>query len=451
MILFQLNNTNGREKSVARSKSIGIRQFMNRCFPPQRLGQIARKSGAFSRQRKIKAVPFFWTLVIGFGAGSELTIAGLRRYYQSLTGTTIVPSAFYDRFTSGLVEFLRMVLGAILESARQARESGAGILSNFVDTLAMDATVIRLHPLLEKAFPSAWTNHTKASAKLEVVMCVKDASLRSVKITEGRRHECRNKKVGPWVSGRLLLFDLGYFKYPLFDAIDRHKGYFVSRLKNNSNPVITKALRQWRGRSIDVVGQRVHDVLPRLKRQTLDAEVEVSFLRRNYRGKRRSTERTFRLVGVLNEETGDHHLYLTNIPNTVLSAEEVARVYQARWQVELMFAELKRHYRLGDLRTRNRNIVEALLYTTLLTMVASRQLLRAIRAKLGNTVKVPELRWASLLAGMSPMILQIIAGRVETARAMASVVERTLIAEAADPNKGRRLLVERVEFGPIAA
>lgn len=40
------------------------------------------------------------------------------------------------------------------------------------------------------------------------------------------------------MTGRLLLFDLGYFRYQLFDAIGRQGGYFLTRLKQNANPEI---------------------------------------------------------------------------------------------------------------------------------------------------------------------------------------------------------------------
>ena len=66
---------------------------------------------------------------------------------------------------------------------------------------------------------------------------------------------------------------------------DRYGGYFVSRLKGNANPLIVAANRKWRGNSIDVVGKRLRDVLPLLKREVLDVEVEVKHKRRKYRGK----------------------------------------------------------------------------------------------------------------------------------------------------------------------
>ena len=61
------------------------------------------------------------------------------------------------------------------------------------------------------------------------------------------------------------------------------------------------------------------DVLPHLKRDILDVMVEATFKRRKYRGKRTTVTRLFRVVAVLNKETGEYHVYMTNIPAERLS------------------------------------------------------------------------------------------------------------------------------------
>ncbi|KAF5413954.1 MAG: hypothetical protein C5S48_10320 [Candidatus Methanogaster sp.] len=58
--------------------------------------------------------------------------------------------------------------------------------------------------------------------------------------------------------------------------------------------------------------------------------VEVKFKRRKYGGKRTTVTKLFRVVAVLNEETGDYHIHMTNIPVTRLSAEDIASLYGAR-------------------------------------------------------------------------------------------------------------------------
>ena len=44
-----------------------------------------------------------------------------------------------------------------------------------------------------------------------------------VKVTGERANDHRTLQMGPWVEGRLLLFDRSYSRYQLFDCIDRKR------------------------------------------------------------------------------------------------------------------------------------------------------------------------------------------------------------------------------------
>ena len=61
-----------------------------------------------------------------------------------------------------------------------------------------------------------------------------------------------------------------------------------------------------------------------------------------------------------------------------------------RWEIELTFKELKSQYALDEFRTTNANVVEALIWSALLTLVASRRLYNLVRAR-----APPELRPAT--------------------------------------------------------
>ena len=431
---------------MARRQSIGIRTELTSLISTRRLNFLARLSGLVRRRRKVEPMALFWTIVLGFGAGREKTLAGLRRAYERSTGATLVPSAFYDRFTQSLAVFFRFVVEELLEQMQETEASFQGVLQSFRDVVATDSTLVKVHDLLERRYPACRTNHTRAAAKLHVVMSVKGRGPRSVKVTSGRQHDGPVFQVGRWVRDRLLVFDLGYFRYQLFDCIDRHGGYFISRLKENANPRITATLPQ--GRSGRLVNQKLRDVLARLRRDVLDLEVEVAFRRRKYLGRQSAASRTLRLVGVRNADTGRYHLYVTNIPPDRLTAGQVALVYTSRWQIELLFKEMKSCYRLEDLPSRKPHIVEALLYATLTTLVVSRRLLQAVREALRKRQRIiPEGRWAAIFTTVSAAILDLVLAPPELARLTAQRTETMLLHEAIDPNLSRQLLMARVENG----
>ena len=265
MILFECV-TNRRESAVARGKHIGLRKQLTSVISRRRIDQLAQDAGLVQRHRKVTAVDLFWTLVLGFGGAGVRMLAGLRRAYVTSTGITLTASAFYKRFTPRLTALLRSVLGEIAAAAQVADTRLQGILRSFKDVLIVDSTLVKLHDLLEKEFPGTRKNSAKASAKLSIVMSVKSQGPHSVKVTSGRRNDRRVLQVGRWVADRLMLLDLGYFHYQLFDCIDRNKGWFVTRLKDNANPLITRLLRLCRGASVPIVGEWLRSVADRLQR-----------------------------------------------------------------------------------------------------------------------------------------------------------------------------------------
>ena len=431
---------------MARTKSIGIRQQLTSLISTRTLNMLASYSEMTKRCRKVEPVALFWTIVLGFGTGHQKTLAGLRRSFEKSTGARLVPSAFYDRFTPQMARFFRLVVEQLLNGIETTQGRLQGALSSFRDVVLTDSTLVRLHDLLEKSLPACRTNHTRASAKLHVVMSVTGQGLRSVKITSGRQHDGPVFTVGRWVKDRLLMFDLGYYRYQLFDRIDQQGGYFISRLKDNANPMITAVLGSDAIHGLPIVGQRLQDVVHRLRREQLDLSVRVRFRRRAYGGVASGAEREFRLVGMRNAETGRYHLYVTNIAAERMSAHQVASVYGARWQIELLFKEMKTHYRLEDMPSRKRHVVETLLLASVVTMLASRRLLRAVRDKLRRVKSgVPEGRWAAMFASVASHILDLLLAPARLARDKARWLEAMLLHEAPDTNVSRQLLLARVQ------
>jgi IS4 transposase len=249
-------------------------------FPKALLQRLARETGAVRRLREVDPVDLFWVLVLSFGSGGERTIADLRRSYEKVTGENVSASSFYNRFTPTLTGFLRAVFAQGLEKLSRCTEGAAAVLGEIRDVLCVDSTVIRLHDALASCWPACRTNHTLAAMKLHMVLNVRGVGPQRVKITSERVADGPALRAGEWVKGRLLLFDLGYFRYALFAAIAAHGGFFLTRLKDNANPTLRRLHRQHRGRAMAVEGWGLREIRSRLRRTVLDAEAEICFQRR---------------------------------------------------------------------------------------------------------------------------------------------------------------------------
>jgi hypothetical protein len=180
-------------------------------------------------------------------------------------------------------------------------------------------------------------------------------------------------------------------------------------------------------------------------------EITVRFKRRVYAGKRSSATARFRLVGIRNETTGDYHLYVTNVPASKIKAKSIAAIYRARWSVELLFKSLKSDFWLEDMPSRRPEVVEALVYATVLTWIASKALLAAVQERLGQDARrATEGRWTHLLRAWAHYFLLLVALPPRETEAFARALERLILHEALDPHSRRASLLEEAQTGTLS-
>ena len=433
---------------MARPRSVPVREALRKTFTASMIRMLAKASGAFVRLRKIDPVALFWTLVLGFGAGRVRTIAGLRRAYEKETGTTLVPSVFYDRFNAGLVKMMAMAVEEGLKLFAGVPPALQGPLKAFKDIILTDSTVVRLNDLLKAEYPACRTNHTLAALKLHAVISVKGKGDNSIKVTPERRHDGPVFRVGPWIRDKLLLFDLGYFRFGLFASIERNGGYFISRLKSNVDPIVVADNGPRSKGRRRLAGENLRPAIQYLRRNTVDVMVRIRYRKRAYGGRKtgKLADQCLRVVGVRDEDTREWHLYITNLPVEKLSAREIGQLYRARWMVELLFRELKSSYRMQDLPSGNKHVVLTLLYAAVLTLIVSRQLLEVVQKKLGaDADRVTLERWAVVFAEVADRLLEIILSPPRLTGFAERRVAAFLMHEAVDPNRARRSLLESIE------
>jgi IS4 transposase len=418
-----------------------IENPLRKMFPEEWLRETARETGLIKRERKIDPTIMFWVLTLSFGVRLQRTLASLKRQYEKEANTKLSDSSWYYRFTPELVEFLHQcVIHGIEELAKEPGRNLKQKLERFQDVLIQDSTIVRLHSSLAEKFPAARARKVAAGVKVSVLVSAVANGPKTVALYAEKTAEIKTLKIGPWIKDRILLVDLGFYKTQLFTRVMENGGYFVSRIRKNMNPVVVsieegvpKTKRE------GFIGKTVNECIEQLSGKDVDAIVKIAFKRRAYKGKQKNDEMKVRLVAVYNEEEEKHHIYITNIQKDVLNAKDIAKLYGARWDIELLFKELKSKYALDVLETKNVQVIEALIWTAMLTLIVSRRIYNLVRNSSLNPekmVRYTQLRWSTIFAENASDLLTVIlkdCGIERTFETVMSVYD----SQALDPHVNR--------------
>ena len=184
---------------------------------------------------------------------------------------------------------------------------------------AFDSTTIDLCLSL---FPWARFRKHKAAIKLHTLIDLRGSIPCFIRITEGKTHDVNALDHLPVEPGAFYVMDRGYTDFARLYALDRGKAFFVIRAKSNLD--YTRVSR----RPVD-------------KDTGLRSDQTIAFCGAK---SREDYPDRLRRVSYTDLETGKRLVFLTN--NFTLDALTIARLYKARWRVELFFKWIKQHLRI---------------------------------------------------------------------------------------------------------
>lgn len=336
----------------------------------EEIEQTARDTGFLQRKRKATPVRFVFAIVLGVASESTRTLAGLRRFFSSVSGVTITSAAFQKRFSESAADMLEGLFDLLLGKSLQFELKGlTSRLRHFKDVIAVDSTVFALRQKLAKHFRGFKSMGTRAMARITTSMSLISHQVESLRLTGGRTSETRGFKITRRLAGQLVVMDLGFFSFKRFRALMRVRAFFVSRLKDGVNPVVL-GIRLGQTNVRKAVGRKFQD----LRFAGLFVDLDARF---------GAGDKAFdaRVVGVWNSFEERYHWYITNISEHVFGPADVAQVYRLRWQVELLYKEWKSLYHLDEITSGKKNTARCLIFASLIAHLLGRMLAKLLLKK----------------------------------------------------------------------
>jgi len=378
----------------------------------------ARNSGFVKRLRKLNPAYLLYIFVFGTSSHTNPTLEEVYRRYINFDDTLdqknkIKIQSFTNRFNESMSKFLREMLDYYIDTTCldcSARLKGS--LQDLKDILIQDSSIIRVSAKLKEVCPALRSNGSAAGFKIHAVYSAISHSLKSIEISGERVHDSKMLKIGPEVDGVLFIFDLGYYSNSVFAKINHYGGFFVSRLKKNATPKVTKILSgSSKVKKQFKKGMLLNEFLKKCPK-TDKIDILCSFKTRfnPEGGKIKTIFMDYRVVCFWNEKASIWHTYATNLPKKAYSTDEIYQLYRYRWIIELLFKELKSDYDLGNLHLAEQHLAFAHIYSILIRLVISRNLYKLCVHEVEEEDRYrygPQL-WSKVFAEISHEFLSIL-------------------------------------------
>lgn len=415
-----------------------IQKLFDSLFHRDFVLSAARHLGAIRRLRLLHPFDFLWAIVCCALGDEHRSIATARRQFFHATGLMPEESSFYDRINVGMVSLAWLLfLHAVKNSNRQQRQQLAHTLKVPVhDIRVVDATQVTLPYRAAIHFPSTDSRH--GGVKVTLTLSLLESLMTQVRLTDARTHDRMAFELPADVSHVLYLMDRGYSDHSLFADIDKRGGFFLTRLKESSIPVV-RIIRC--GLSSDARGQ------PLPRNEPLGALVDVDC---SFRIKDEKTKR-FRVVGLpgsaIEGHEGSMFWLVTNLTSKQVDAQMLGVLYRLRWNIETLFRVLKSVGRLDQLQSGRPEVIELFTVATLLGLSLA-QAVCAILRRERPEIEPSVTRVLAILLGQLPGLLN--AFGTDTYQEHLKRLIAALWREGFNPNPGRPYAMQRRLNGAAA-
>ncbi len=360
-----------------------IQEAMSSIFTIELLDQIAKATGFIKRSGgEITAFSFMYIVSFGFfgSGGIALTylVAGLRTHFNVI----ITPQALSKRInSSSSVKFLKSILHKLISIQLDIglKNSYSEIFPMFTGIYLQDSTHINLNEELSEDFKGLGGGASTSAIKLDFIYDVANFLIYGMKITSATTNDQSNSKdILKCIKAKsLIIRDLGYFTITVLEGIQNKCAYYISRLSISANIYLNKD---------DEEPLDLPKYLKKLQKEGKDSSNIKVYVGKIERFETRlvaekvpknvAKERTKRFKRDRKKEPSPYYkqwsgftIFITNIPETTFSGKMIIELYKIRWQIELVFKNLKSNIEINILKGTNKNRIESLVYGRLITIV----------------------------------------------------------------------------------
>jgi hypothetical protein len=325
-------------------------------IPPTLYQQLTDELAVDKWVPKMKAEYLFKLLVFGILQTEDLSLRVLQEFSRTPALLGLAPELF-EPVTYGAIR-ARLLNVKVEFFARLYHHLYDSLAKNFpvqsrqkYRLKRYDSTLVATFAHLLDAMKVGNTSKNKRQVKFTTELT--DKFLVKVTFFKDQAHLSEHRalkeviEASSHAKNEVVVFDLGLTCRKTLQGFCQQQTRFVTRGKQN---ICYKSLQV-----LTPVEQ-----LP----QTAELEFEGDLLVHLYSGNKREVEHPFRLIEARRKSDGKKLSFVTNLMD--LGADEIARLYRQRWEIEVLFKFMKQEMNLSHFLCHDENAIEVMIYCTLI-------------------------------------------------------------------------------------
>lgn len=348
---------------------------------------LARKTGFIQRSHR-KVSPL--QLLQAFAVASfqpYCSFRALAALASVLCGQTVSKQAIAKRTQSQCVDFVRHALFALVGRISYGNAlKERGLFTFFNRVLLQDSTTLSLPEHFAEHFqgPSNQCKKKQATMKIQAIYEFLSETFAHFSLSGFTRTDQAASAdiLNVAKQGDLVLRDLGYFVLSVFKKMQDRGIHFLSRLRLDVSvydPLTQKAIDLLK--ELRIYGHLDRQVIigakERLSVRLVAIRLPDSVANQRRRKAKQNRDRRCNISKERLELLG-WELFITSVPQSVWSPDNVGEVYRMRWRIEIIFKSWKSHFNLKHVPNGSATQLEALIWAQLLAICLFQPMFGAI-------------------------------------------------------------------------
>lgn len=369
---------------------------INKIFAAKFLDKVSKKTGFVKRSGKITTETF---LALNVFSGEDLCKKSLSELCGRLDvqyNIQVSPQALNERFNEDSVKFMQEIFNSLmLQQNNTICTKHKELFFNRI--LVNDSTSYGLPEKFYNEFKGTGGSGSKSAVKIQLQYDLLSGNFLCCDVFSGTESDGKylDTMDEHTQEGDLRLADLGYFKIEYLRKINDRGAFFISKLKSNSmvymknpnpkirpNGEIFKSTEYIKINIFELVEPLADGETIELKdiyigsKKELKTRLIISKLSEENKKKReiKHLKAVNKERGTINDRSiawNCINAYITNVPDTILSKEEIHDVYSLRWQVEIMFKIWKSIFNIDNVKPVKLERFKCFLYGRLISVLFS--------------------------------------------------------------------------------